>query len=159
MTKKREQILALIEKAEKAIPSELKADLPPGQYTSGAPEWYDFEYQIWDYGEKIRQLLTENKSLRRDIELQRAFVRVACNSNAKRGRQSFVMLLGYVCCAQFAVDIASQLTDPCVDGHVIDTLTKMRCSDFVEDIKPFTTDKTAWVRKAAKQYIQKYGGG
>ena len=159
MNEKRKQILGLAEKAENDIPSELKADLPPGQYTSGAPEWHSFEYQIWDYGEKIRQLLTKDKSLRKDIELQRAFVRVACNPNAKRGRQSFIMLLGYTCCVKFAPDIASQLADPHVDGHVIDTLTKMRCSDFVEKIKPFTSDKTAWVRKAAKQYIQKYGDG
>ena len=100
MTDVRDRILDLVAKAVAAIPTELLPDLPPGQHTLGAPDWNGFEHKIWECGEDVRQLLTQSKSLRKDTELQRAFLRVACNPNAKRGRQSFIMLLGYACCAQ-----------------------------------------------------------
>ncbi len=155
MNENRNRILELVNKAEAALPSKLQPDLPPGEYTSGAPEWYEFEHLIWKYGEEIRQLLS-GKALRKDIELHRAFLKIACNKNAKRGRQTFINLLGYSCCAQFAPDIASQLTDTHVAGHVIDTINKMRSPDFIKDISPLTNDKTTWVRNKAKQYIKKY---
>ena len=149
--------LELIAQAEAAIPSELLPDLPPGLYTSGAPELYPWEHQIWRHGEAVRQILSQKKSLRKDSELQDAFVRVACNRNAKRGRQSFVMLLGYTCCVRRAPEIVGQLGDPCVAGHVIDTLLKMRCPDYVAEVQPFTSDTIAWIRNKAKTYVERYG--
>lgn len=155
----RKRILELVEKAEAVLPSELHPDLPPGPNTSGAPEWYSFEHQIWRCDEVIRQLLTENKSLKKDVDLHQAFLRIACNKNAKRGRQSFIMLFGHVGCAKFAPDIASQISDPNVAGHAIDTLYKMKCPDFIKDIEPLTNDKITWIRNKAKQYVNKYGNG
>jgi hypothetical protein len=152
----REEILKLVAKVEASIPSELLPDLPPSPNTMDAPMWYRFENYIWMRGEDIRQLLIENKTLRRDIELQKAFLSIACNQKAKRGRQSFIMLLGNTGCLQFAPNIASQLSDPDVVGHAIDTLTKMRCPDYVEAIKPFTNDKTTWIRNKAKHYVEQY---
>jgi len=155
----RDRILELVAQAESAVPADLVSDLPPGKHTSAAPEWHGFEHKIWGHGESIRKLLAEQKSLRRDEELQRTFLRVACNPNAKRGRQSFIMLLGYSCCAGHAPRIAEQLSDPSVVGHVIDTLLKMRCPDYVQDISAFTKSDPAWVRNKAKAYIKKYGNG
>lgn len=156
MNETRKHILELVAKAEAAIPSEVLPDLPPGPYTSGASDWHGFEHQIWRLGEEIRQLLVESKSLRKDTDLQRAFSRVACNQRAKRGRQSFIMLLGYVYCMQFASDIAGQLADHHVAGHVIDTLIKMQCPSYIKDGEPFTCDKITWIRNKAKKYIEKY---
>jgi len=159
MKKIRNEILSLVAQANALIPSELLPDLQPSQNTLGVPAWYSFENLIWKYGEGIRQLLVENKSLRKDIELQKAILHIACDQKAKRGRQSFVMLLGYTGCVQFAPDIARQLSDPQVVGHAIDTLTKMRCPDYVEAVKPFAVEKTAWIRNKAKQYIEKFKKG
>jgi hypothetical protein len=157
MNETRNKIIELVAIAEAAIPSELLPDLPPSQQIKEVPEWHAFEHQIWKRGEDIRQLLAEKKSLRKDPELQRTFLRIACNEKAKRGRQSFIMLLGYAVCAQFAPDISRQLSDPHVAGHAIDTLSKMHCADYVEAIKPYASDKTAWIRNKAKQYVEKYG--
>ena len=152
----RSRILDLVAKAEAAIPATLLPDLPPARYTSGAPEWHGFEDVVWQQGEVIRQLLVECKSLRKDAGLQSAFLRVACNRKAKRGRQSFIMLLGYSCCSGSAPAIAGQLSDPDVAGHVVDTLTKMRCPDFVQDVEELTNSDTTWVRNKAKRYVERY---
>jgi hypothetical protein len=153
----RDQILELIAKTEAVIPSVIHPDLPPGPNTSGAPEWYAFEHQVWNYGEEIRQLLTKNKSLNNDNDIQQAILKIACNKKAKRGRQTFILLLGRVDCARFAQEIASQLLDQNVAGHAIDTISKMRSPGFTNEIEPFTKDKVTWVRNKAKQYIKKYG--
>ncbi len=157
MNETRYQILALVTMAEEAIPSTLQRDLPPGENTSGSSEWHSFEHSIWALGENIRQLYIKNKFLRKDVAIQRAILRIATNSKAKRGRQSFIMLFGYTFCAQFANQIAEQLSDPHVCGHVIDTLLKMRSSEFVSEVEPFTRDKTTWIRNKAKRYIDQYG--
>jgi hypothetical protein len=155
----REQIIDLITQAEKAIPPEQVEDLPPAPYSSGAPEWHAYEHTVWQCGETIRQLLSKKTSLRRNSDLQDGFMRVACNAKAKRGRQSFVMLLGYTSFAHRAPELIGQLTDPCVTGHVIDTLLKMRCDDYVTRVQPFTAHITAWIRKKAITYVERYGGG
>ncbi len=155
----REQIVDLITQAEEAIPPEQVADLPPVPYSSGAPEWHAYEHTVWQCGEAIRQLLTKKISLRRNADLQDGFMRVACNAKAKRGRQSFVMLLGYTTCAHRAPELVGQLTDPCVTGHVIDTLLKMRCADYVTQVQPFASHKMAWIRKKATTYVERYGNG
>lgn len=140
MNETRQKIIELLTKSEAAIPIEQKPDLPQGKNTSGAPEWYRFEHAIWAFGGDIRRLFLKSKFLRKDVELQRAILRVAIDPKAKRGRQSFIMLLGYLACVQFAPQIAEQLSDPQVCGHAIDTLSKMKCSDYVKAIEPFTQD-------------------
>lgn len=155
MNETRDQILALLTKAEEAIPSTLQPDLPPGENPSGSPEWHSFEHLIWALGEDIRQLFIKNRSLRKDVELQCAILRIATNSKAKRGRQSFITLFGYTIFAKFANQIAGQLSDLHVCGHAIDTLLNMRSSKFVNEVEPFTRNKTTWVRNKAKRYIDK----
>ncbi|CAB1077111.1 hypothetical protein D1AOALGA4SA_4904, partial [Olavius algarvensis Delta 1 endosymbiont] len=155
----RKQIVDLIAQAEEAIPPEQMADLPPGPYLSGAPEWHAYEHTVWQCGESIRQLLAKKSSLRRDLDLQDSFLRIVCNVKAKRGRQSFVMLLGYTSCAHLAPELVGQLSDPFVTGHVIDTLLKMRCADYVTQVQPFAGHNTAWVRKKAITYVDRYRDG
>ena len=152
----RARIKTLVADAEAAIPSTLMPDLPPGQYTQGAPEWHSFEHTIWAIGEDIRQLLQKKKSLRNDDDLQSAFVAISMNRHAKRGRQSFIMLLGYKSCQQHSHSIASQLDDPGVAGHVISTLLKMQAPDFVQEIRRFLDHDIAWIRNKAKEYCGRF---
>ena len=153
----REQILDLLTQAEAAIPNELLPDLPPGQHTSGQPEFHPFEHSIWQNGEEIRQLLLQKTSLRNDEELQKLFLRISVNPNAKRGRQSFIMLLGYKSCRQHASRIASQITDQYVSGHVIGTLLKMQAAEFATEVSAYLDADKAWIRNKAKMYCKRYG--
>lgn len=153
----RQNIEALIRTAEATIPIEMQSDLPPVKFSDGVPDWHPFEYEIWEIGEKIRQFIFPHKALRNDRGLQNAFVRVSTNRCAKRGRQSFVMLLGYRCCVVHAASIASQLDDPCVQGHAIDVLLKMNCGDYVEEVAELTNHPRNWIRKSAYKYVRRFG--
>ena len=87
----------LISLAETLIPKILEPDLPPakisGKDISQNPAWHDFEHKIWSTGEELRALIQINPILRKDVKLfQRIFI-IAKNRNAKRGRQSFIILL------------------------------------------------------------------
>ena len=153
----REQILDLIAQAETAIPDELLPNLPPGRHTSGEPEFHSFENSIWQIGERIRQLLLKKTSLRNDETLQSLFLRISVNPNAKRGRQSFIMLLGHKSCRQHASGIASQITDKYVSGHVIGTLLKMQAADFATEVSTCLDADKAWIRNKANIYCKRYG--
>ena len=153
----REAILRLTEAALESVPPKREPDLPRGGHTSGTPKWYAFEHEIWAQGEELRQALANTPKLRRDPDIQAAILAVACNRNAKRGRQSFIMLLGYTCCAPHAAVVAEHLDDDCVAGHVIDTLLKMKCETFVVDVAPFVNHEVAWIRNTAKRYVARYG--
>ena len=153
----RDRIVELVAEAEALIPDHRHPDLPVGVH-SKSPEWHSFEHRIWGIGELIRQELLKKKSLRKDEELQRAFARVGCNPFARRGRQSFVMLLEYKCCAGQAPGIADQLGDQDVAGHAVSTLLKMQAPGYAREIEPFVTAaKAAWVRKTARRYVERYG--
>ena len=56
----------------------------------------------------------------------RGFCRSRLCRNLRRGRQSFIMLLGFKAAEPFAGEIAHDLRDRDVDGHVLDTPLKMR---------------------------------
>lgn len=51
---------------------------------------------------KNGQILREHTSLRKDKSLLDSFLSIATNRNAKRGRQIFIILLGYKHCAEYA---------------------------------------------------------
>ncbi len=142
--------------AEKLIP---EIDLPDLPYMELAPtvhDWYDFEHELWEIGENIRQLiLTEKKDL--STEQADQVCKICENVKAKRGRQSFVMLLGKKRFLPYADRIANILPDVDIDGHVISTLYKMGASQFTAQIKPYTNHAITWIRNEAKRYIQKYG--
>ncbi len=113
--------LSLVARAESLIPERRVPELAPLSGNPDVPEWHGFELKVWEIGEQIRQILARHQSLRKDRELQEAFVRILTNANAKRGRQSFVMLLGYKSCQVHAATVAAQINDPNVTGHVIST--------------------------------------
>jgi len=151
------KIAELINDAHLLIPSEPVPDLPSSPYTIGASEWHDFEHKIWKIGEDIRQLFTKQTVLRSDIHLQAAILDICIARNAKRGRQSFVSLLGYKSCIRHAPILVSEIDDPSVEGHIIDSLLKMGASQYINEVRPFVKHETTWIRKKAITYCERFG--
>ena len=155
--KLRDRILQIINKTESVIPCEPVPDLPPKDFP-GIPEYHSFENDVWSYGEEIRPLLTKHPELRVDTEIQERILKICLNKNAKRGRQSFIMLIGNLKFSNYAQEISTQINDPFVSGHVISTLTKMKKAGFYREVSPFLESKITWVRKEAKKYCDIYNG-
>ena len=82
---------------------------------------------------------------------------ISLDIKAKRGRQSFVMLLGKKAYNEYSEVLIPILCDGDVDGQVIYTLYKMQAGQYVDLIKHFTEHKRSWIRNEAKRYIQKFG--
>lgn len=119
----------LLDKAEQIIPAEVLPDLPPMESCSEVPDWYDFELELWDTGEEIRQIIC---SERKDLDSGQAerVCRICLNGNAKRGRQSLVMLLGKKRFGEYGDRLAALLSDDDVKGHALDSLCKMGASRY-----------------------------
>lgn len=158
MTKEeaKEKIKDIVGKTVKLIPPTYEKNLPPMKQFIDVPEWHDYEYKIWSNGEQIRQILLEHKNLRKDKSLLDLFLMVALNRNAKRGRQSFIMLFEYKHCVEYAGLLVKQIDDVFVSGHIIKTLKKMKVGQYVSLVMPYTTDKITWIRNEAKKYVNQY---
>ncbi len=146
---------ALLTKAENLVPKENLPDLPYMDAASDVHEWYQFEGQLWDVGEEIRQLIVEHNKKLNEPQVKR-IIEICLDKRAKRGRQSFVLLLGKKCYCTFADEIIHLIDDDDIDGHVINTIYKMQAGQYVDKIKPFLNHKRTWIRNEAKRYIQKY---
>lgn len=149
------EINDLLSKTEANIPQEMVADLPYMKQFPDVHEWHDFEGKIWDMGEQIRQLVFTSKAYFNNDQINR-ILHICLDKRAKRGRQSFVMLLGKAKYCQFAHALIPLLEDEDVNGHVIDTLYKMRAGGYVSLITPFLKHKRTWIRNTAKKYVQKF---
>ena len=145
----------LLTRAEALIPEENLPDLPYMDLAPDVHDWYEFEHRLWEIGEEIRQFLSENKNKLNKNQIDR-IVSICLDKKAKRGRQSFVMLLGKKIYNSYADMIVTVLNDDDVDGQVIDTLYKMGAKEYVEFIEPFLTHNRTWIRNEAKRYVQKY---
>ena len=143
----------LVAEANDHLPERILDPLPPDDALGGEPGWRDFEWRVWKIGEEIRQLLLKAPRLRADPCIQETLLGVAIDRRAQRGRQSFVMLLGYRSCVRHAVRLSEHLDDPAVDGHVISTLYKMRAPGHSAAVRPHLEDRHAWVRNEAKRYL------
>ena len=152
----KELIHGKINEASFLIPQKDVPDLQPSKTNNNAPQWHDFEMRIWKLGEEIRPLLAQHPKLRADKELTEMILEIALDSKAKRGRQSFIMLLGYKIYKALAPELIKQLNDKFVDGHVLSSIYKMQADGFVKEIKPFTKYPITWIRNYAKKYVQKY---
>lgn len=154
----KEQIILKIENAERLIPEVLVPDLPGQEECPDIPEWYSFEHSVWSAGEQIRSIFKNNPKLKKDPEIQEKILEICLRPEAKRGRQSFLLLLGSTHCSNYSDEIADLLKDDNVCGHAIDTLLKMNAGNYVKQIEPLTSHKITWIRNNAKKYIQKYKG-
>ena len=118
-------------------------------------DWYMFEHEIWGIGEEIRQLTVKYKKKFTKEQVER-IINVCLDKRAKRGRQSFVLLLGKKVYQKYSDKIAPLLDSDDIDGHVIDTLYKMQAGQYVDLIRPFMNHKRTWIKNTAKRYVQKY---
>ncbi|MBQ8209272.1 MAG: hypothetical protein IJZ35_01635 [Clostridia bacterium] len=146
---------SLFTRAESLIPEENLPDLPFMALAPDVHDWYKFEHELWEVGENIRQFLSENKNKLNNSQIDR-IVKICLDKRAKRGRQSFVLLLGRKMYCSYSEQIVALLNDDDVDGQVIDTLYKMGAKEYAELIEPFLTHNRAWIRNEAKRYVQKY---
>jgi hypothetical protein len=149
------EVIATAQEALRLAP----AHFPPNQATSkisGQPEWYPFEHKCWELGEGIRQKFLKSPRLREDPRVVDAILNVIDQRHLRRGRQSFVMLLGSVKAAHNAPRLACWAGDPDVGGHVVDTLLQMRVPGFAEVVKPHVSSEFAWIRRKARTYMERY---
>ena len=148
-------VLGLIDEAESITPKEFEDDLPMMADVPDVPEWHDYEHKIWRIGEQIRHVLIDHKSLRKDKLITDRILKFCLNKNSKRGRESFIMLLGYKHNQHLAGELIGLINDKYVYGHVIGTINKIKIEGFEKEIGQHLNDNRTWIRKASEKYINK----
>jgi hypothetical protein len=142
----------------------MEGDLPPlsmggKELLPGVPAMHDYESRIWDAGERIRQIIKDCPALQRDDGLYRRFLQICLNRNAKRGRQSFILLFGYKRFMLYAESLVTQIDDKNVEGHVVSVIQKMKAPGYKNLMKPYADHRNAWIRNAAKRYLTDFEEG
>ena len=152
-----EEIFEACEKALLLAPALYPPTLPPLKELMGAPDWYSFEHEAWGIGESVRRSFVQNPKFKKNQAVLNKVVEVACHRNLRKGRQSFIMALGFVAARQYANTLAAFLSDPDIDGQVLYTLIKMKASGFVPEVEPSLQSDKTWIRNLAKKYLSRYG--
>jgi hypothetical protein len=153
----------IIEACEQGLglaPIEYPPDLPAlnaPKALRGLPQWHSFEHEAWGIGERIRRAFVQNPKLKKNAAALEKVLEVAGCRNLRRGRQSFIMALGFVDAREHAKALSPFLRDPDVDGHVLYTLIKMRAPGFVPEVEPLLQSDKTWKRNLAKKYLSRYG--
>jgi hypothetical protein len=148
-----DEIVRVCAEARRLAPADSPSDLPPSPITPEVPAWHRFEHEAWAIGETVRQSLSKKPALRRHVGVQRAILETINTPQLRRGRQSFIMALGFTAAASHAPALLPLLKDSDVDGHVVDTLLKMRVHSFDAEVRPLLDANQAWIRRLARQYI------
>jgi len=66
------------------------------------------------------------------------------------------MALGFVAAREFADTVAPFLSDPDVEGQVLDTLIKMKAPGYTQQAVSLLHSDKAWIRRLAKKYVDRY---
>ena len=151
-----EDIVAACRTVRNLAPVSFPADLPPTPLIPGVSAWQEFERATWGIGERIRQTLLVNPKFKKNPDLIQAVLEVIQDRNLRRGRESFVMLLGFTGAAKHAPLVASFASDPDIEGHVVDTLLRMRAPGFAREVSGLTNHQHAWIRRLARRYMERY---
>src|SRR5262249_39224107 len=149
------QLLAACDDVLRLAPAEYPPHLAPSEELFGAEDWYDFEREAWAVGEQVRQAFVRNPKFKKNISILKKVLEVATCRNLRRGRQSFIMVLGFVAAGGFAEELAPALKDSDVNGHVLSTLLKMKATGFAAEVAPLASDERTWIRKLAKNYVER----
>jgi hypothetical protein len=152
----KEEVLNACARALSFAPAEYPADLPTREGLFGAPEWYSFECKAWEIGENIRHQLMGKPKVKANTALLGRIISVIQCRNLRRGRQSFVLLIGFKGASGYADEIARLLSDPDVNGHALDTLLKMRVAGYASKVEALLESEHTWIRKKAKTYLERY---
>ncbi len=152
-----EELDKLLKSAEDRIPDEVLPDLPFMEFADDVHDWYDFEHEIWEIGEDVRQLTLGHNKKFTPLQAER-ILRICEDERVKRGRQSFVLLLGKKRYSEYADRIAPLLSSDDVDGQVIDTLYKMGAFGYADEVRTFLNHNRTWIKNSAKRYLEKAEG-
>jgi hypothetical protein len=148
----RKRIEDLLAQAKVMVPKDIPGLLPPMAGYPDVSQWHKFEHSLWAIGEKIRQVINSQTRLRADRLLYSEILNIVRSRNARRGRQSFVLLFAYRPCLAWAQELASLIPDADIDGHIISALYKMRAPGFSSHVAPFLNSRTTWIREEATRY-------
>ena len=151
-----QDILVACEKAIRLAPTQFPHTLPASKELLEAPEWYPFELEAWPVGESVRHAFICSPRLKKRENILAKVADVATYRNLRRGRQSFVMALGFVAACHYAERLAVFLGDPDVDGQVLDTLIKMKAPGHAREVTLMLQSNEAWIRKLAMKYLDRY---
>jgi hypothetical protein len=154
--KSEQEIVSACEEAIRLAPAEFPLTLPPSKEHFGASQWYPFEIQAWPIGESIRQAFIRNPRLKKRENMLAKIAEVATCRNLRRGRQSFIMALGFVSVRHYAERLVVLLNDPDVDGQVLHTLIKMKAPSYTREVGTLLQSDKAWIRRLAKKYLDRY---
>jgi hypothetical protein len=152
-----DEILGVCEKGLSLASPLYPQTLPRSEELLGAPDWYSFEHEAWGIGESVRRSFVQNPKFKKNQDVLNRVLEVACCRNLRRGRQSFIMALGFVAPRQHAKTLSPFLSDPDDDGHVVYTLIKMKAPGFISEIEPLLQSDKTWIRNLAKKYLSRYG--
>lgn len=148
------KINLLLENAERKIPTQDLPTLLPMEFLPNISKWHNFEHELWNIGEVIRQTIHKEQKNLNEEQADRV-CQICLNPKAKRGRQSFVMLLSRKRYFAYADRLVSLLRDVDVSGHVLDSLYKMRALQYQEEVKLLLNSEYTWISNLAKRYIEK----
>ena len=151
----REELLELCAGTIALAPHEVPP-LPAKPELRDVPEWRSFEHEAWQAGELARQTLSAHRSWKADPTIRSAILSVALHKPLARGRQSWILALGFVAAQDLASELVPLLGDTQVNGHVVDALLRMRCGDYAGQVWPLTQHEHAWIRKLARRYVKRY---
>jgi hypothetical protein len=151
-----EEVLAACDQALRLAPKEWPPTLRASKELQGAPEWYPFEHEAWAIGESVRRAFVQCPKLKKKTALISKVAVVATCRNLRRGRQSFIMAMGFVAACPHALSLVGSLGDSDVNGQVVYTLLKMKAAGFTNDVAPLLQSEKSWIRRLAKKYIERY---
>ena len=152
-----EAIVAACLKAKALAPLDVPPDLPPDPTICNVPAWYGFETAAWGIGETLRLSFCASSKLKHDTGAVQAVLGIIQYRNLRRGRESFVMALGFTAAARYAGALAELIGDSDIEGHIVSTLLKMRAPGYAPQVAQLANHKQIWVRRLVKRYIDRYG--
>ena len=147
-----DEIAAACRQALELEPTTQSYELPPPEMAN----WHSIELAAWPLGESIRLSIKGNQDLYQNRVIYSPIMEVVECLQLGRGRQSFVMALGFIRAAPLAARLAKFLNDPEINGHVIYSLLEMRSGGFVSTVQTLVHADAAWTGKLAKRYLRKY---
>jgi hypothetical protein len=157
-----EEVIAACEFALGLAPPEWLPDLPAlGGLLAplGLPQLHPFENEAWAIGESIRQAFVQSPRFKKKAALIGKVVEVATHRNLRRGRQSFVMAIGFVAAREFSEMLVPLLDDSDVNGQVVYTLLKMKATGYAHAVSALLQSDEVWKQRLARKYIGRYPRG
>lgn len=118
--------------------------------------WYVFERNIWEFGERLRIYLKENKKIAKNQKIHDCIIDVAKNKKYGKGRQTFILLIGVLKIQEGKEILIDSLDDNKIKIQAIDSIIKLRIKGLNEKIEDIYTNSKSGLKKEAKKYLDRY---